>query len=470
MLGKKADPKVLEEKLLLTKKNAWDVIPDSEMKNIEKYMSQYRRYLDDAKTEREAVDASIAILKESGFTDIRESKDTKKIYYNHHDRAVGVYRQGKVPVQNGLRIVVAHIDSPRLDIKQYPLYEDQELALLKTHYYGGIKKYQWVSRPLAMHGVIVFKDGRKETVVIGEDPEDPVFTISDLLPHLARKAQMDKKASEFIPGEKLNIIIGGKPISDDKEIKDRVKLLAMSLLNDAYGMTEIDFTSADLEIVPAGKSRDVGLDRSLIGGYGQDDRVCSYAALRSIIDCDEPEVGTLVLLLDKEEIGSEGAAGAHTWIAELVMGFILKKHNLDQYGILRRLLASAECLSSDVNAAVHPDWKEVHDLKNAAVLNGGLALSKFTGSGGKGGSNEASAEFVARLRKLFDDNSIVWQLAELGKVDEGGGGTIAKFMSYYCMNVIDAGVPVLDMHSPFEITSKSDIWMMYLAFCAFMED
>jgi aspartyl aminopeptidase len=281
---------------------------------------------------------------------------------------------------------------------------------------------------------------------------------------------MDKKATEFIPGEKLNILIGGRPFNNDKELKDRVKLHVLSLLNDTYGITESDFVSADLEIVPAGRSRDVGLDRAFIGAYGQDDRVCSFASMKAVIDAEDPEVSSLVLLLDKEEIGSEGAAGANTVIAELVLGYVLARHGLDQSGVVRRLLANAQCLSADVNAAVHPDWKEVHDLRNAGYINGGLVLSKFTGSRGKGGSNEASAEYVARLRRLFDDNGIIWRIAELGKVDEGGGGTIAKFMSYYCMNVIDAGVSVLDMHSPFEITSKADIWMMYQAFKVFLED
>jgi aspartyl aminopeptidase len=470
MLGKKSDPKDLKKALFLERENAWDHIPETQMKALESYMGEYRSFLDDGKTERESVDAAIEILEKAGYVDIRKTKDTKKIYYNHYGRAVAIFRQGKAPIEKNLRILVAHIDSPRLDLKQYPLYEDEELAMFKTHYYGGIKKYQWVSRPLALHGVIAFPDGTVNPVVIGEDEDDPVFTISDLLPHLAHKAQMDKKATEFIPGEKLNILIGGRPFNNDKELKDRVKLHVLSLLNDTYGITESDFVSADLEIVPAGKSRDVGLDRAFIGAYGQDDRVCSFASMKAVIDAEDPEVSSLVLLLDKEEIGSEGAAGANTVIAELVLGYVLARHGLDQSGVVRRLLANAQCLSADVNAAVHPDWKEVHDLRNAGYINGGLVLSKFTGSRGKGGSNEASAEYVARLRRLFDDNGIIWRIAELGKVDEGGGGTIAKFMSYYCMNVIDAGVSVLDMHSPFEITSKADIWMMYQAFKVFLED
>lgn len=468
MLGRKPDANELKKALFYERQNAWDHIPENQLKTLETYMKDYRNFLDDSKTERESVETATEILKKTGFSDIRTTKDTSNVYYNHYDRALAVFRQGKNGIQKDLRIIVAHIDSPRLDLKQYPLYEDEDLAMLKTHYYGGIKKYQWVSRPLALHGVIAFPDGSVDSIMIGEAEDDPVFTVADLLPHLAGKAQMDKKATEFIPAEKLNVLFGGKPFSDDKELKDRVKLHVMSLLNEAYGITENDFISADLEIVPAGRARDVGLDRSMIGGYGQDDRVCAYAALRSVIDQSDPDVSSLILLLDKEEIGSEGAAGANTWIAELVLGYILARHGMDQSGVIRRMLANAECLSADVNAAVHPDWKEVHELRNAGFINGGLVLSKFTGVRGKGGSNEASAEFVAKLRDLFDKNGIIWKIAELGKTDEGGGGTIAKFMSYYCMNVIDAGVPVLDMHSPFEITSKADIWMMYRAFRAFL--
>ena len=469
MLGKKADANEMKKALFLDRENAWDHIPETQMRALETYMKSYRTFLDYGKTERESVDTAVEILEKAGYTDMRKTKETDKIFYNHYGRALAIFRQGKGPIEKNLRILVAHLDSPRLDLKQYPLYEDEEIAMLKTHYYGGIKKYQWVSRPLALHGVIAFPDGTVNSIVIGEDDDDPVFTVADLLPHLAGKAQMDKKANEFIPAEKLNIIVGGKPFTDDKEVKDRVKLHVLALLNETYGITENDFVSADLEIVPAGKSRDVGLDRAFIGGYGQDDRVCSYASLRAVIDADDPEVSSLVLLLDKEEIGSEGAAGANTVIAELALGYVLARHGLDQSAVIRRLLANAQCLSADVNAGVHPDWKEVHELRNAGYMNGGMVLSKFTGVRGKGGSNEASAEYVARLRRLFDEKGLVWRIAELGKTDEGGGGTIAKFMSYYCMNVIDAGVSVLDMHSPFELTSKADIWMMYQGFKAFLE-
>ncbi len=470
MLGKKTDPKELQDALFLNRENAWDHIPEAQLKALETYMNAYRDFLDFGKTERESVDTAIEILEKAGYRDIRKTKETKKVYYNHYGRAVAIFRQGTGPIEKNLKILVAHIDSPRLDLKQYPLYEDEEIAMLKTHYYGGIKKYQWVSRPLALHGVIAFPDGTVNPIVIGEDDDDPVFTISDLLPHLAGKAQMGKKANEFIPAEKLNILVGGKPFTEDKDLKDRVKLNVLSLLNETYGITEKDFVSADLEIVPAGKAREVGLDRAFIGAYGQDDRVCSFASMQAVINAEESESNTLVLLLDKEEIGSEGAAGANTVIAELVLGYILARHDLDKSGVVRRMLANAKCLSADVNAGVHPDWKEVHELRNAGYINGGLVLSKFTGVRGKGGSNEASAEYVAHLRRIFDDSGIIWRIAELGKTDEGGGGTIAKFMSYYCMNVIDAGVSVLDMHSPFEITSKADIWMMYKGFKAFLED
>ncbi len=469
MSTKKDNPaEVLKKKLFHERRNVWDTVPQNELENLEQFASDYSAFLDASKTEREAVINAVQLLESHGFEDIHTASHASKVYYNHQGKSIAVYRAGRKSVTDGLNIIVAHIDSPRLDIKQNPLYEEEELALLKTHYYGGIKKYQWLSRPLSLHGVVVFTDGTSREIVIGEKDTDPVFTIADLLPHLAGKAQMTKKASEFIPGEKLNIICGSRPFTDDKKFEDRFKLNVMAILNEKYGLKEDDFISADFEIVPAGSAREVGFDTGLIAGYGQDDRVCAYTALKAIIDQETPDIPALVLLMDKEEIGSEGSTGSNTWFLEMVMGEVLDKNGLDQYQTLRRLLASADCLSADVNAAVHPDWKDVHDKRNASYLNAGLVISKFTGARGKSGSNEAHAEFIGRLRKTFLDNDIVWHTAELGKVDEGGGGTIAKFMAYYGMDVIDAGVPVLDMHSPFEITSKADIWMAYKAFLAFL--
>ncbi|MEA1986639.1 MAG: aminopeptidase [Candidatus Marinimicrobia bacterium] len=470
MFNKQKNAEDLRKKLFFKRKNAWDSIDEKENDKLTDYSEEYLEYLSNSKTEREAIDNAIDYIIPHGFEDIDETDSTDKIFYNHFGKALAIFRKGKKDLREGLNIIVAHVDSPRLDLKQHPLYEDEELVMLKTHYYGGIKKYQWLSRPLAMHGVVVFPDGNIENIVIGEDENDPVFTIADLLPHLAKKAQMNKKASEFIPGEKLNLVVGSIPFSDDTEVKERFKLNILEMLNDKYGMREEDFVSADIEIVPAGNARDIGFDRSLIGGYGQDDRVCTFGAMRAIVEADDIDKSALVLLMDKEEIGSEGATGSNSVFLELVIGEILEKQGITNNNTLMKTLASADCLSSDVNAALHPDWKEVHEKKNAAYLNAGMVLSKFTGSGGKGGSNEANAEFVAKLRRIFDDNKIVWHISELGKVDEGGGGTIAKFMAYYGMNVIDSGVPVLDMHSPFEITSKADIWMMYKGFIAFLED
>ncbi|HDR04488.1 MAG TPA: aminopeptidase [Candidatus Marinimicrobia bacterium] len=470
METEKAKSKVAEskERLFHERKNGWDCLKPENEQVLQEYNRQYKSFLDAAKTEREAVDEIIRQIEPLGYQNLLECKSADKSYFNHYGKSIAIYRDGKNGLESGLNILVAHLDSPRLDLKQYPIYEDTDIVFFKTHYYGGIKKYQWLSRPLAIHGVVILTDGTKKEIVIGEAESDPVFTIADLLIHLSKKAQMGKTVAEFIPGEKLNVIIGARPLGQEKE-DQRSKAAILELLNEKFGIKEEDFLSADLEVVPAGKARDVGLDRALIGGYGHDDRVCAYASLRAILDAETLDKPALVLLMDKEEIGSEGATGSNTWFLEMVLGEILAKSGNDQYTKLRRLLTKASCLSADVNAAVHPDWAEVHDKRNAGYLGGGLVISKFTGSGGKGGSNEANAEFVAVLRKIFTDSDIVWHMAELGKIDEGGGGTIAKFMSYYGMNVIDAGVPVLDMHSPFEIVSKIDTWNMYQGFKAFLE-
>ncbi len=463
-------PAALKESLTYHRINAWDQISAKENESLEKYCTGYLQFLDEAKTEREAVDYILKAIVPGGYADLQTEAESGKYFFNHYGKSIALYRDGLNPVTDGLNIIVAHIDSPRLDLKQHPLYEDEEIVFLKTHYYGGVKKYQWLSRPLAIHGVVSLKNGNNIDIKVGENESDPIFTIADLLPHLAGKAQMQKKASEFIPGEKLNLIVGTRPFNSDKELKERFKLNILNLLHDKYGIKEDDFLSADIEIVPAGKARELGFDRALIAGYGQDDRVCAYAALRAILDAADPKQASLVLLMDKEEIGSEGATGANTWFIEMVIGDVLSKMGYEEYRTLRHVISSASCLSADVNGATHPDWAEVHDKMNAGYLNAGMVISKFTGIKGKSGSNEANAEFIARLRKLFDENDVVWHSAELGKVDEGGGGTIAKFMAYYGMNVIDAGVPVLDMHSPFEITSKADVWMMYKGFKAFLEN
>jgi len=459
----------LKDELLHTRKNVWDTQKDREA--VFAFNTDYVSFLDSSKTEREAVRNVIQLAESKGFENILTSpKNMDKLYYPLHGKSIALYRKGEKPLTEGVHILVAHVDSPRLDLKQYPVYEDQDLAMFKTHYYGGIRKYQWVSIPLALHGIFAMKDGSIKNIVIGEKDSDPVFTIADLLPHLAANAQNTKKATEFIPGEKLNILAGSLPVNDDEKQDQRFKLNILKLFKDTYGIAEDDFLSADVELVPAGKSRDVGLDRSLLGGYGHDDRVCAYTALRAILDVEKVKKPVLVFLMDKEEIGSEGASGSNTWFPEMVVGEILALEGKDSYTAIRRTLSNARCLSADVNAAVHPDWKDVHDLKNAAYINGGIVLTKFTGVRGKAGSSEANAEFVAALRKIFDENDITWHMAELGKVDEGGGGTIAKFMAYYGMQVIDAGVPVLGMHSPFEVVSKGDVYETYRAFRAIMND
>jgi len=457
------------DELLHTRKNVWDKQKDLEA--VFAFNNEYASFLDSSKTEREAVQNVIELAESKGFENIlRSPKKTDKLYYPLHGKSIALYRKGGKALTDRVHILVAHLDSPRLDLKQYPVYEDQDLVMFKTHYYGGIRKYHWVSIPLALHGTFAMKDGSIKNIVIGEDDNDPVFTIADLLPHLAANAQNTKKATEFIPGEKLNILAGSLPVSEDEKQDQRFKLNILKLFKDTYGIAEDDFLSADVELVPAGKSRDVGLDRSLLGGYGHDDRVCAYTALRAILDVEKPKTSSLVFLMDKEEIGSEGASGSNTWFPEMVVGEILALEGKDSYTSIRRTLSNARCLSADVNAAVHPDWKEVHDLKNASYINGGIVLTKFTGVRGKAGSSEANAEFVAALRKIFDENDITWHMAELGKVDEGGGGTIAKFMAYYGMQVIDAGVPVLGMHSPFEVVSKGDVYETYRAFQAVLND
>jgi aspartyl aminopeptidase len=369
-------------------------------------------------------------------------------------------------MENGLNIVGSHVDSPRIDLKQNPLYEDGGFSMLKTHYYGGIKKYQWVAMPLAIHGVIIKKGGEKINVVIGEDDNDPILYISDLLPHLAGK-QMGKKLSEGIEGEGLNVLIGSMPLTD-KEAKSRVKLLTMKLLNEKYGINEEDFTTAELEIVPAGKSRDLGLDRSMVMAYGHDDWICAYTSLRAILEVENPERTCVGLFVDKEEIGSVGATGMHSKFFENCVAEIMELAG--QYSELRvrRTLANSKMLSSDVAAADDPNFPGVIEKKNGAYFGKGIVITKYTGSRGKGGSNDANAEFLGELRDIFNDNGIVWQTAELGKVDEGGGGTIAYILAEYGMEVVDCGVAVLSMHAPWEVASKADIFETYRAYKVFL--
>jgi len=436
-------------------KSGWEILKGS-LSDIESYNREYLRFLSQVKTEREAVE----------YIRDRAGKAAGLHLVENRGKAVAVCRKGAAPLKEGVRIVVAHIDSPRLDLKANPLYEDTDLAMLKTHYYGGIKKYQWLARPLALHGVLAKEDGSLVKVVMGEDPDDPCLTIEDLLPHLAANAQYSKKLSEAFQAEKLNIILGSRP---DLRAKDnRVKEYILSLLHEKYGIVEQDFISADLEVVPAGPAREVGIDRSLVGGYGQDDRVCSWAAFAAVRDAKTPRYTSIALLMDKEEIGSEGNTGAKSVFIEEVLWELAGRFKEEV--IPSRALFRSRAISGDANGALDPDYPEVHEKMNAARLGYGVCVSKFTGARGKVGSNEAHAEYMAYIRSLLNRAGIPWQTGELGKVDEGGGGTVAKFLAEYGMDIVDMGPALLSMHSPFELSSKVDTYSTYLAYRAFMED
>ncbi|RTZ94020.1 MAG: aminopeptidase, partial [Deltaproteobacteria bacterium] len=420
-----------------------------------------------ARTEREAVREIVSLAKAKGFSESPSKTPAKYLRFNR-EKSVALAIVGSKPLIEGFRIVISHIDAPRLDLKQNPLYEDVDLALLRTHYYGGIKKYQWVAIPLAIHGTIIKKDGSKLNLVIGEEESDPVFTICDLLPHLSHKTQDMKRLREAIVGEKLTILVGSIPFPDE-EAKERFKLNILEILNKRWGLVEEDFLSAEIEVVPAFKTRDVGFDESLIGGYGQDDRVCAYCTLQAILSLrKQPEWTTIALFLDKEEIGSDGNTGAKSTFLELVVSDLLRVQKLKPTSeALRQALFNAKALSADVNGAINPNYQDVHEKQNAARLGYGVCVTKFTGSGGKYDANDASAEYVGEIRKLFNEHDVIWQMAELGKVDEGGGGTIAKYLAKYGMDMIDCGTALVGMHSPFEVSSKMDVYETYKAYKVF---
>lgn len=457
----------LEEKLVFKKKNFFEESDDKKIKAAFDYAVGYMKYLDDSKTEREAVKASIIYAESKGFTEYQLGDKISvgdKKYYNNRGKSLVLFKIGKEDIGvNGIRILASHIDSPRLDVKQVPLYEDCGMAFLKTHYYGGIKKYQWTAIPLALHGPVVLSSGEVVDVCIGEDDNDPVFYINDLLPHLARE-QVSKPLATAIDGETLNIVVGGLPFND-KDVKDKVKLSVLAKLNEKYGMTESDFLSAELSLVPAFKSRDVGLDRALIGAYGHDDRVCSYPALTAICEDKGDQKTSVVVLADKEEIGSEGNSGMQCGVYEDIINEIALALGKSP-ALVRR---NSKCLSADVTACYDPNFAFAYEKRNSSMLSCGTAICKFTGSGGKGGSNDASAEFMGFVRKMLDDNGIIWQTAELGKVDAGGGGTVAKFIAKLNIDVIDIGVPVISMHAPYELISKADLYSTYEAFVAFIK-
>lgn len=446
----------------MEKANAWTTYEGKDLVKLTDLNEDYKEFLSNGKTERECVRQSVALAKKAGYKDLNEMIASKtplktgdKVYRVWMEKTIVLFQIGKEPLEAGLNILGAHIDSPRLDLKQNPLYEDTEMALLDTHYYGGVKKYQWVTLPMALHGVVVKKDGTKIELSIGEKEDEPVVGITDLLIHLSGK-QMEKKASVVIEGEDLNVLIGSRPLKGEE--KDAVKKQMLDLLKEEYNIEEEDFLSAEIEVVPAGKARDFGLDRSMVMSYGQDDRVCAYTSLVAMLNVEAPQRTSCCVLVDKEEIGSVGATGMHSKFFENTVAEILALSGDYNDLVLRRTLANSYMLSSDVSAAFDPNYPAVMEKKNSAYFGKGLVLNKYTGARGKSGSNDANPEFIAKLRKIFDEEGVAFQTAELGRVDIGGGGTIAYIPASYGMNVIDCGVAVLNMHAPWEITSKSDIY------------
>ena len=462
----------------MERRNAWLAYTEAEEKELEETAAKYRYFLDQGKTERECVTQIIREAEAAGYESLEKKlaeggsvKAGDKVYTVGMKKIIALYHIGQEPLEKGMNILCAHIDSPRLDIKQNPLYEDTDLAYLDTHYYGGVKKYQWVALPLAMHGVVVRKDGTVVDIKIGEDESDPVLYITDLLIHLSAK-QLQKTAAEVIEGENLDILIGPKPLKDlpDDKKKEAVKENVLKLLNEKYGIDEEDFLSAELEIVPAGKARDCGLDRSMVAAYGQDDRVCAYTSFVAMLEMEAPKRTSCCLLTDKEEIGSVGATGMQSNFFENTVAELLEAMGCYSGLALRRTLKNSFMLSSDVSAGYDPAYGECFEKKNAAYLGRGIVLNKFTGARGKSGSNDANAEYVAKVRGIFDDSNVAFQTAELGKVDVGGGGTIAYIAALYGMNVIDSGVAVLSMHAPWEVTSKADIYEAKKAYKAFLKN
>lgn len=457
----------------MNRENAWTTYEEADIKALEGLCKEYKDFLSNGKTERECVAQSIELAKKAGYQDLEELiknqtplKAGNKVYRTWMEKTIALFQIGEDAIEDGLNILGAHIDSPRLDLKQNPLYEDTEMALLDTHYYGGVKKYQWVTLPMALHGVVVKKDGTKVNICIGEKDEDPVVGITDLLIHLSGK-QMQKKGNVIVEGEDLNVLIGSKPLKGEE--KEAVKKQLLQLFDEEYGIEEEDFLSAEIEVVPAGKARDFGLDRSMIMSYGQDDRVCAYTSLAAMLEAKDLVKTACCLLVDKEEIGSVGATGMQSHFFENVVAELINLEGTYSELTLKRCLANCRMLSSDVNAAYDPLFADVFEKKNASYLGRGVVFSKFTGSRGKSGSNDANAEYLAELRNIMDNANVAYQTAELGKVDIGGGGTIAYILSLYGMQVIDSGVAVLNMHAPWEITSKADVYEAKKCYAAFLK-
>ncbi len=458
-----SDVKEMKDRLFLKRKNG---LSGADNEAVQSFTDGYKEFLGAAKTERLAVKEAVKLAKEHGFTEFDPKAKYAagdRVYLNNRGKSLALAVIGTEPVENGTRIAAAHIDSPRLDLKPNPLYEDNELALFKTHYYGGIKKYQWTTVPLALHGVFCKKDGTTIEVSIGEEPDEPCFVVTDLLPHLAQD-QYKRPTGELIRGEELNVLIGSRPFCDD-EGSELVKLNILDILYKKYGVTEEDFLSAELECVPAGKPRDIGFDRSMIGSYGHDDRVCAYPCLMAALDSVSPKYTTVAILADKEETGSDGNTGMNSAFLRHFIGYLADM----QGGRAALALENSKCLSADVNAAFDPTFSDVMEKRNACMLNYGAVITKYTGARGKGGTSDASAEFVAWIRNILDKNNVVWQTGELGKVDLGGGGTVAMYIANLGVDVVDLGVPVLSMHAPFEVVAKFDVYMTYLAVKALFE-
>lgn len=465
MESKTSAAKEKKEALFSKSKHAAARVTEKELAASNAFATDYMTFLNASKTEREAAKFAVEQLEQNGFVPfvpMMKLRAGDKVYVNNRGKAIIAAVIGTAPIAEGVRLCAAHIDSPRLDLKQNPLYEDHELAMFKTHYYGGIKKYQWTTIPLSLHGVVVRADGTSVEVHIGEDVSDPVFCVTDLLPHLAPQ-QMKRPATEIVRGEELNILVGSMPFNQDEE-SEQVKLQIMNLLHEKYGITETDFLSAELEAVPAFPAKELGFDRSMIGGYGHDDRVCAYPALRALLDCETPVHTAVTILTDKEETGSDGNTG----LCSSYLPYFLEDL-ADCFGVKgRHVMRASQCLSADVNAAFDPTFPDVMEQKNCAYLNHGVCVTKFTGARGKSGTSDASAEFVGTVRRVLDAQNVVWQTGELGKVDAGGGGTVAAYIANLDIDTIDVGVPVLSMHAPFEVVSKLDVYMTYRAFCAFI--
>lgn len=464
--------KNLKDELMVRNDTIWERASEQEKEDIYNYCEGYKFFLNSCKTERESTQYILSQAIRNGFVSLDEAIERgikltagSKVYLNNKDKSVILAVVGSKPIEKGMNIVAAHIDAPRIDLKPTPVYEEAGLAFFNTHYYGGIKKYQWVAIPLAIHGVIIKNDGQKINICIGEDENEPVLYISDLLPHLG-KDQMEKKAGEFITGEGLDVLTGSIPYPD-KESEQRVKLNIMNMLKERYGITEEDFVSSELEVVPALRVRDIGLDRSMIGGYGQDDRVSAYTALTAILGVENPESTCLAVFADKEEVGSMGNTGLQSHFMENAVAELLALSGSEGDLYVRRALANSRLLSADVNGAYDPLYPDAYDKTNTPFLGRGIVLTKYTGARGKSGSNDANAEFVGRVRSVFNSAGVIWQTGELGKVDVGGGGTIAQFVAGYGMEVVDCGVALLSMHSPYEVSSKADVYMAHRAYNSF---